>query len=480
MVSLPLCSLLASLAAAQVSIPFSRSALRQHSSGLNKRETKDVNLTAYNSAEQVAYLAVLSIGTPAQNVTALIDTGSSDLWVFSGEEYDCTSNDEEDPETQDTCYGIFDPDDSKTFKANTTGLFEIVYGKGEAMGYFGQDTISIGGATLKNSRFGVVNDSEEIDINVFGIGLESLETTVEIGDYEYTSIPYQLKESGAIDRVAYSLWLNDDYASGQLLFGAVDTAKFDGNLTLLPFIPVMDSEATRTTVMVNGISLSNGHNHSQIISNLSWPFLLDSGTTLTILPVEFLKPIIKTLGAVYDSEVEGYVMSYDGCSNVSGSIGFNVSGFNFEVPLEDFVVEYEDDYDDDVTYCMLGVSEGELESVILGDNVLRRLYAVFDLESKEVGLAYAKHNVTEVSIEPISKSIPSATHASHYNSTQLDWRYSTTVATSLFTARSKYFSSLTASATGSYTFDTDTLLFPTSTGEGEFTISRPTATDLNV
>lgn len=484
--------LLSSEVMASVSIPFKRTTSKRtshpdssssSSSSLAKRATTH-NVTLYNDINKVAYMAELSIGTPSQNITAQIDTGSSDLWVFSAEDYECNTSDYANPEYQDICDGIFNPDQSSTFKANSSGLFYISYVSGAAEGNYAEDTIVFAEDTLKDANFAVVNKSESIGVNVFGIGFEGTEASEALEQlgypsYEYRSIPYQLKSSGAIDRVAYSLWLNDKDANGELLFGAIDSTKFSGNLTLLPFVPIMSQKIDRFAIMLNGISLANDDDeHAQVIGNFSWPFILDSGTTLSVLPEEFISVIAETLEAEYDEYEELYVLDTDGCSTVSGSIGFNLSGFNFEVPLTDLtlVVSDNDDQDHDHDHhhregnnhrnhhsnessiCYLALEMGELDECIFGDNVLRSLYTVFDLESKEAALAMAKHNITSSSIQTISSSIPSATKAESYSSTQLDWRLNTTVASSLFSNRTKYFSSEAASGN-----ENSGLLFPTAT-----------------
>lgn len=456
-----------SLAAAAVSIPFTRVG---SGNGIAKRASKDPGVGLVTDA--VSYYANVSIGTPPQNMTVIVDTGSSDFWVISYDVVDCDSIED--------CnyYDAFAYDYSDSFKGNTSSLFEITYGSGYALGYYASDTVTVGGVKLSQTAFGLVNETDNTPI--LGIGLksnEASETTVDPA-WSYDSVPYKMKDEGAISHVAYSLWLNDIDAEGELLFGAIDSAKFSGHLSLLPLIPVAQKEITSFAVMVSGISVSNGDHSAQIVSNGSWPYLLDSGTTLTYLLYEHFMPIVDSLNVIYDSDVFGYVLDVDSCSTVEGTVGLNFSGFNVSIPLSQFAMELEDGT------CLLGLNYTTSDSCILGDNVLRSLYAVYDLENLEVALAPAKHNVTESSIHTISSSIPSATKASNYSATQLNWAYDTTTAPSLFSGRLKYWSSYISAAgegdgdgdgDGGYSTDDGTTgLFPDATATDDLRTSRTT------
>ncbi|CAO4382529.1 unnamed protein product [Caenorhabditis nigoni] len=97
------------------------------------------------------YLGNITVGTPAQTVTIVLDTGSSNLWVIDAA---CTSEAcNGDPRSGFTKHK-FDPKKSSTFVSETR-KFSISYGSGSCSGHLGKDTITMGGLSIKNQEFGV-------------------------------------------------------------------------------------------------------------------------------------------------------------------------------------------------------------------------------------------------------------------------------------------------------------------------------------
>lgn len=187
-----------------VKIPFTKKKKNGDNGELSKRSNGHEKFVLAN--EQSFYSVELAIGTPSQNLTVLLDTGSADLWVpgkgnpYCGSVMDCDQ------------YGVFDKTKSSTFKANKSSPFYAAYGDGTyAEGAFGQDKLKYNELDLSGLSFAVANESNST-FGVLGIGLSTLEVTysgkVAIMDkrsYEYDNFPLFLKHSGAIDATAYSL-----------------------------------------------------------------------------------------------------------------------------------------------------------------------------------------------------------------------------------------------------------------------------------
>ena len=95
------------------------------------------------------YLGIVSLGTPKQNFTIVLDTGSSNLWVI---DIKCTSQ---------ACKGYpnsgftkhqFDPKKSSTYK-NNGQFFSIQYGSGSCYGNLASDTLNMGGLEITGQTF---------------------------------------------------------------------------------------------------------------------------------------------------------------------------------------------------------------------------------------------------------------------------------------------------------------------------------------
>ncbi|GMM35611.1 hypothetical protein DASC09_029360 [Saccharomycopsis crataegensis] len=450
---------------------------------LNKRSgnsSDDVVMTLYNNMV-VEYNANISLGSPPQNFSVQIDTGSSDLWVFAKSNPYCDFNskniskrhieqrDANDDNTATeaattsgtvtisssgdfesinrTTYitpsylpsqttfeintatviatiaceesGYFNPDDSSSFHKVDKNFF-IEYGNDDfAQGSISQDTLIFSEFVFENYTFGLAEVSNSSKM-ILGIGLQGIET---LGLYD--NLPLRLVDSGYINRAVYSQFLNDFNATtGSILFGAVDSSKYTGNLTTFPLINVLNYEHPSTFhITCDSIDLTYASNNS-VASNLSsakHPILFDSGTSDLLVPqVVFDWFGVEFEHISYIDELGGYLARCDVLEEYNFDI--TLQGVTYSVPLsfmsapitqlaELFLTNVPSKYLKD-NYCLLGIDASSDNSMVAGDVLLRWFYVVYDLTNYELSLAQAVFNSTEEDIQVISAlgKVPGAVH----------------------------------------------------------------------
>ncbi|KAL2167005.1 hypothetical protein VTG60DRAFT_1872 [Thermothelomyces hinnuleus] len=394
---------------------------------LTRRETYSERLI--NNIAGGGYYVQVQVGTPPQNLTMLLDTGSSDAWVLSHEADLCTS-----PDLQDfygmPCTDTYDPSKSSSKKMVKEGGFKITYlDGGTASGDYITDHFTIGGVTVHSLQMACVTKA------VRGTGILGLGFSIsERASTKYPNIIDEMYNQGLIKSKAFSLYLNDRRAdSGTLLFGGVDTDKFIGPLGVLPLQkPPGGRDYSSFEVNFTSVSLTytNGTRHTipTTILNHPAPAVLDSGTTLSYLPDELADPINTALDTFYDDDLQ---MTLIDCSHplLRTDPDFHLA-FTFTpttsitVPLGDLILDIlpptypqsnssnnnvvEDDDDDKVPppperrWCVFGIQsttrfaasfrQSEANFTLLGDTFLRSAYVVYDLSHYQIGLAQANLN----------------------------------------------------------------------------------------
>lgn len=364
-------------------------------SGTGRNTLKAANgVTLKLDNEYSKYIAQIQVGTPHQPFTIHIDTGSADLWLPS-------VNTTVSKET-----GTFNKAQSKSYRKFKDG-FKTGYADGTyALGEWGIDNISLGASasndsssvTIKDLTFGIGTD-QNVGQGIFGVGFQELEASNYFGDekFQYDNFPMLLKNQGHIKKNAYSLYLNAlEAESGLILFGAIDHAKYEGDLKYLDIVPIdaLGNKAEKPSafyVNLDGISSGNA-----TFSNQTYPALLDSGATLVYAPEKIWQQIAPKYG-VFAPQTGGYITA---CDTEGEPFVYNFGGKVIKVPFKDQLyklklltgkpVEV-----DGKVQCLVGFMNSQSDAFILGDGFLRSAYVHYDLDDGKVGIAQAKYTDAE-------------------------------------------------------------------------------------
>ncbi|KUI54719.1 putative aspartic-type endopeptidase OPSB [Cytospora mali] len=444
---------------ALVQFPFAKHANTAHKS-VASTSRRAVNTGLFWG--DLTYVVNASIGTPGQSVSLVLSTSSSTTWVLDSrsetcDEYSDYSSyaDEGDEDYNNTditsttycVWGTFSSNQSSTYESQGTSDnddyyydydFTLSYTDGSyADGEYFNDTITLdGGATVSDFTLGLVNETN-MYIGVLGIGYN---------DSIYSNLPNRLQEQGLINSTAYSIWVDDEKASsGNLLFGAIDTTKFDGSLARVSSsyynsMAIHIASINGTTSDSGGpiaITYTDSDDDSSSSSYSYSDDYLFTATfsppdTVSYLPGEVASQIWDIAGAYYDTDAELALISCnatdDTATNFTLQLGEGIYGPIITATMADLVIPREDlnltyysayiPYDNST--CLFGVQNGSLSynyystvAFSLGSTLLRRTYSVFDLVNDEIAVAPVKFGATATSnIVPFATygaSVPSST-----------------------------------------------------------------------
>lgn len=407
---------------------------------LMRRDTGTWEQMMNNNISGGGYYAQVQVGTPPQDVTLIVDTGSSDVWVLDTNADLCTSPLKQQQSQVGGCIETYNQNDSSTFELVDEGGFEIAYLSGESStGDYIKEDFHIGGATIESLQIGLAK-STDINSGLIGVGFGEAVSAAEV----YPNIMDEFKSQGLIAVKAYSLWLNDLSADqGSILFGGIDTEKFIGSLTSIPIVPTRGGNYYAFQIAMTALDLTSpsGQFDDVPIDSQPLPVILDSGTTLSYLPSDIVEGLYETLNAYDDVARTGVV--FVSCSildeypdmQFTFTFGNTETGDKNAVKLHVSVREMILDnvreflrqgyslppgvpFQDDDT-CTLGLqaidAEGGAASRggstisnlgLLGDTFLRSAYVVYDLDNKEIGLAQANVNATSSNVVELTDGIP--------------------------------------------------------------------------
>lgn len=232
----------------------------------------------------------------------------------------------------------------------------------------------------------------------------------------YPNLPQALVDDGFIKSNAYSLWLNDLSANrGEILFGGVNIAKYYGSLQSLPIIPGRDGVYRELSINMTGLALNDTDGNVQEFGSsrhYPLPALLDTGSTLTYLPVALVEEIYEMYDVSYDSDFGGGFVPCE-LMNDQSQLIFTFTSPSIAVDLNEMVVDmgpYQ--FRDGTKACVFGIAPVDGHMPILGDTFLRSAYVVYDLENHEISLAQTNFNSTRDEILEIgtgSDAVPNRT-----------------------------------------------------------------------
>lgn len=365
---------------------------------LNSAEADIGNGTIKNWSDQV-YLTPITIG--GQDFLAVVDTGSSDTWVIQ-EGYKCTM-----PPTPGTAAGECGfgkaYKQSPTFAAKGNERFSITYSSESAAGVMGTETITLGGITVKDQKFALINTArwrgDGTSSGLVGLGFPSNSATWGLtgGKKDYSPI-FTTMHKQNLTAPHFSLALNRrSEPPGVLAFGGLPDASIKYNdtwaKTPMQYLTFNNDDPTKKPFGDFDYRLYRTSIESFTIGNTpaitpskggKTQVSVDSGTAAMLLPAD----IAKTFNAQWSppatfSRGAGWVVD---CTAKAPKFGVKIGGVVLFVESEDLMTPHEAGMPGEK--CASAVQEaGFPGSGMLGSTFLKSVIAVFDVGGAELRFA---------------------------------------------------------------------------------------------
>ncbi|RCH97786.1 Vacuolar protease A, partial [Rhizopus stolonifer] len=305
----------------------------------------DIHQARLFNNEGSEYLINIGIGTPMQNFTVSLDTGSSDLWVPSS---NCP--------TEECPYQRFISSQSSTFTSlNESQPFQIEYGIGSVNGTYGKDSVYLGNAHIPQQQFGLATSTRDLILpatspsnGIFGLGYPSLTTS----NTKYSPFVFQLAEQGLIDQPIFSVSMGsitETGWSGEILLGGTNSEKYTGDIIYEPVFNQDNSNTSYWMVGGNSIQVQKETTKSELVYNNTFSsvrgMIVDTGTTLTYMDRDAAEAIVKMVTndhAVFDQMSGTYIIDcrtgHEATTSYFVYFTLDRSGIQLNIPLRDLVL----------------------------------------------------------------------------------------------------------------------------------------------
>ena len=271
-----------------------------------------------------------------------------------------------------------------------------------------RDTLVIAGQTLQNFEF-AVGTSAKPAIGKLGLGYPASQAITSSGASPYPSIYDVLFANGLINTKSFSLWL-DSATAGRLIFGGVDTARYSGELGVVP-IQQVDGVFRDLAITLSRISFSEqGQSVDPPSSGTALPVnvVLNSGSSFTYLPTAVANDIFRGLQVAGTAKRDGFTTAFADCSLAESdlTIDFFFGSVKISIPvaglLFDFNVYKQTDPSGNQV-CALKIRPTDDSNYVLGLSFFETAYVVVDLTNNQISLAPAIKGATESNVIEIGQ-----------------------------------------------------------------------------
>lgn len=313
--------------------------------------------------QHVLHVVKIGVGLNSDQVNLILDTKSPDLWLI-GPDSRCGENGPQ-------CGG------NGVYHAESSNLLEHTYhtfNSSSAVGFLYEgelvkDTLWLGQLAVPNCSFGLVNSTTA----TFGsLGLGARETLRNTSDNGFI---HSMVSNGLIDQPLYLIFYDSEESNGgTIAFGQIDSSRYLGKLQNIPYFTLNDSN--RPYVYADKVSLANTHGEIALNAGIN-RVIFDNQRTITYLTPEILRNLLRS--------VQGGNLTDRGLQvpcNLSSKVvlRFTFQNSTITIPVKKLLTRVGD-------HCYVGLATSNSNYIILGENVIRHIYSVYDLKRKQISVA---------------------------------------------------------------------------------------------
>ena len=237
--------------------------------------------------------------------------------------------------------------------------------------------LKVAGIEISDQEFGETTKEPGLTFalgkfdGIFGLGYDTIAVAGTVPPF------YNMIKQKLIAESIFSVWLGRaaDGEGGELVFGAVDRERFEGEIHYAPVIRKGYWE-----VELEDFALGDKHLGQRARA------AIDTGTSLIAVPSEIADAINQSIGA--EKGFQG-IYTVD-CSKVPTlpEVAFTFGGKDFKLSAQDYILEAQG-------ACMSAFMGIDIPAPagpiwIIGDAFLRSWYTVYDLGNNRVGFAKSK------------------------------------------------------------------------------------------
>ncbi|KAK7548075.1 aspartic peptidase domain-containing protein [Phyllosticta citricarpa] len=312
------------------------------------------------------YLSPVTVGSSVMQL--IIDTGSSDLWVFSNLM----------PSAQQLGQNLYNPIVSGKL---IPGTWSITYGDGSAgAGQVYADKVAVGEVTATAQAVEAATSASSLFLQdtasdgVLGLAASALNSVRPAKQSTFfDNVTRQLRS--ALFTVNFK-----KSVPGTFTFGFINASQYTGPITYTPVAPSNRQQVGFWAFNMSGYSVGKGAVTAKPISAI-----VDTGTSLAYVPQDVANAFYNQVpGAGYSSTYGGYILP---CSATPPAFNMQVNGVLQTVPGS-YLVYGPVDYDGN---CFGGLQASTgMPFNIIGAIILKSQFVVFDNSTNPARIGWAK------------------------------------------------------------------------------------------